>query len=372
MNITHKTPRAVRVASMTMLACALCLECVPVAVAADTTVATQTQLAHTKAVISHEILPAQFNDTIWRKKIAQYAHTNRVEEVSIFSPAMNRKVPFVLIKAHDTNRPTVYVLQGAAGGEQDLNWITKTDMVDFYLKKNVNVVIPMRGAFSYYTDWVSDPASTTAFLHGSQKWETFLTKELPIVVESYLHASDKRSVIGVSMSATSALLFAEHNPGFYHGVGSFSGCAATSDPLSYEFVRLVVNRGGSQPEKMWGMQGSATNEHNDALLHANKLAGSHVYLSSATGVPGRLESVQRYLAEGQNITTALMSAGVAYTEGGVIEAAANMCTHQLHHKLRANNVSVTFNNRNVGVHTWDYWNKDVRDSWPVLARAMRI
>lgn len=266
----------------------------------------------------------------------------------------------------------MYVLQGAAGGEQDLNWVTKTDMIDFYLKKNVNVVIPMRGAFSYYTDWVSDPASTTDFLRGPQKWETFLTKELPPVVEDYLHASNKRSVIGVSMSATSALLFAEHNPGFYHGVGSFSGCASTSDPLSYEFVRLVVNRGGSQPENMWGKQGGTTNKHNDALVHAQKLAGSHVYLSSATGVPGQLESVQRYMREGQDIVTALASAGITRTEGGVIEAAANMCTHQLYHKLRANKVDVTFNNRNVGVHTWDYWNKDIHDSWAVLSRAMGI
>ena len=73
-----------------------------------------------------------------------------------------------------------------------MDWLTATanhdidpkaegmqDMVDFYTSKDVNVVIPQAGAFSYYTDWVSSPNS--GYLKGPQKWETFLTKELSLI-----------------------------------------------------------------------------------------------------------------------------------------------------------------------------------------------
>ena len=47
----------------------------------------------------------------------------------------------------------------------------QTDIVDFYMDKNVNVVIPMAGKFSYYTDWDQDVEA----LGGKQTGETFLT-----------------------------------------------------------------------------------------------------------------------------------------------------------------------------------------------------
>ncbi len=109
-------------------------------------------------------------DPAWRKKLD--ANDNRVTEMWATSPAMdNREVPLVVIKAADANRPVLYLLNGADGGEGNANWIAQTDVINFYKEKNINVVIPMAGKFSYYTDWVSDSAK----LGGKQKWETFLT-----------------------------------------------------------------------------------------------------------------------------------------------------------------------------------------------------
>ena len=109
---------------------------------------------------------------MWREKVAE--HPDRVKEMWAHSPSMDRDVPLFVITAKDNSqpRPTIYLLNGADGGEGKANWVMQTDVVDFYMDKNVNVVIPMAGKFSYYTDWEQDVEA----LGGKQTWETFLTK----------------------------------------------------------------------------------------------------------------------------------------------------------------------------------------------------
>src|SRR5699024_2512584 len=132
------------------------------------------------------------------------------------------------------------------------------NIIEFYQDKGVNVVIPQAGAFSYYTDWVESPENNYLWQENI-KWETFLTKELPQALESAINGNGKRAIAGMSMSATSALVLAEHNPGFYDAVGSFSGCAATSRPFPNLFANLTVNRGGGDTTQMWGPQGGEYN-----------------------------------------------------------------------------------------------------------------
>src|SRR6478752_438184 len=94
----------------------------------------------------------------------------------VYSASMDRDIPLRVITPADTSapRPTLYLLNGAGGGEDSATWQAKTDVVDFFADKNVNVVTPMEGAFSYYTDWEqTDPEL------GNNKWTTFLTQELP-------------------------------------------------------------------------------------------------------------------------------------------------------------------------------------------------
>ncbi|GAA3184792.1 hypothetical protein GCM10020255_080840 [Rhodococcus baikonurensis] len=67
-------------------------------------------------------------------------------------------------------RPTLYLLNGAGGGEDSATWEGRTDVLDFFADKNVNVVTPLEGAFSYYTDWQKDDP-----VLGRNKWQTFLT-----------------------------------------------------------------------------------------------------------------------------------------------------------------------------------------------------
>ena len=298
---------------------------------------------------------------------------NHVKALTATSAAMDgREVPLAVITPDgnfDKKRPTLYLLNGAGGAEQGMDWLTATanhdvdpetegvqDMVDFYTSKDVNVVIPQAGAFSYYTDWVSSPNS--GYLKGPQKWETFLTKELPDALEKHIGGNGKRGIAGMSMSATSSLLLAEHNPGFYNAVGSFSGCAATSRPLPRLYTQLTVNRGGGSADQMWGAMGSEYNVYNDALVNANpnNLGKSETYVSVNSGLGGAND-------------WGVPGSSTLIVEGGVIEAAMNSCTHDLKAKMDSQGMEADWNFRNTGTHSWPGWRDDIFSSWKTFERG---
>src|SRR5699024_7601929 len=225
----------------------------------------------------------------WREQIR--GHDN-VKEVWAGSVSMDRGVPLVWIHPKGLQgdeiyapRPTLYVLNGADGGEGKASWLYQTDIIDFFSDKNVNVVIVQAGEFSYYTDWV-DPNTEL----GKQTWETFLTKELPETLEAKIGGNGKRGIIGMSMSATSVLNFAQHSPDLYDGIGSFSGCAQTSDEVGAQAIKLVLDRKGVTGEQMWGPRPGGTWTHNDPLVNAEKLAGQQMYISNGTGLWGEWDT----------------------------------------------------------------------------------
>ncbi|MEJ4100605.1 alpha/beta hydrolase family protein [Corynebacterium mastitidis] len=313
--------------------------------------------------------PAPEGAPQWRKNVREYGE--RVEEVSAFSPSMNRHVPLALIKADHPDAPTLYLLNGGDGGEGSANWVQQTDVIDFYLSKGINVVIPMSGKFSYYTDWLEDAEA----LGGPQKWETFLTKELPGAVEGYLQANDRRAIAGMSMSGTSSLLLAQHNQGFYDAVGSFSGCAETSSPLGYASIALTLNHSklnGLSFEKMWGERGGELNRYNDALLGADKLAGTQVYVSNGSGTAGENDMPNGPRFENYSDVQTAWAMAQTIGLGGIIEGSTNMCTHNLKAKMDSLNIPADFNFHNTGTHSWGYWQQDLRASWPTIARGLGL
>ncbi|QGU07391.1 Diacylglycerol acyltransferase/mycolyltransferase Ag85A precursor [Corynebacterium occultum] len=302
----------------------------------------------------------------WRR-LARNDDSDRLIELTATSPAMNgRKVPLAVLKAESENAPTIYMLNGADGGEQGgANWIQQTDIIDFYMDKDVNLVIPMAGMFSYYTDWESENAD----LGGVQKWETFLTKELPGPLEDYLGADNRRAIAGMSMTATTSLLFAQHNPGFYDAAGSYSGCAATNDLVGYESIKLTLDRGKATPEQMWGPRGNGTWIYNDALINSEKLRGTELYISNGSGLVGSWDLPSSPRLEGFSEIEKQAALLVTGIEGGAIEGATNWCTHNLKTKLDAQGIPADWNLRSTGTHSWGYWQDDIHESWATFARA---
>ncbi|TQF73646.1 esterase family protein [Rhodococcus spelaei] len=282
--------------------------------------------------------------------------------LSVYSPSMKRTIPVDVLTAAGggAGRPTLYLLNGSGGGEDSANWRQRTDVESFFADKNVNVVIPDAGAFSYYTDWQRvDPVL------GRNEWTTFLTKELPPVVDSALHANGVNAIAGLSMAGTSVLNLAIDAPGLYRAVAAYSGCASTSDPVGQEFVRLVVERGGGDITNMWGPVGGPGWVNNDPYVNAERLRGVTLYLSSGNGLPGPYDTLTDPRINGN--PTMLGDQDVV---GGVIEAATNACTHLMVGRLATLGIPVTVDFPPTGTHSWGYWQDELHRSWPVIAAAL--
>ena len=111
-------------------------------------------------------------------------HVNdRWDKVSVFSPAMNKVVVNDVFKSPKSGSPTFYLLPGIDGGDNldpggnfapgTKSWFGFTDLQGFFGNKNVNVVSPLGGQFSWYTNWVND---------GSKQYQTYMTQELPPLI----------------------------------------------------------------------------------------------------------------------------------------------------------------------------------------------
>lgn len=328
--------------------------------AAQAATVTAAQLAGNTPLATVSIGPNYNVYPKWRNIVASAG--SQVQEAWAHSPSMNRDIPLVIIRPADNSkpRPIVYLLNGGDGGEGSANWIMQTDVINFYRDKNVNVVIPMSGAFSYYSDWVSENPS----LGGKQMWETFLTRELPVPLQQTLGATEQRAILGMSMTATTTLLYAQHYPGFYDMVGSFSGCAQTNTGLGAFAAELTLNRGDANLQQMWGPTNSPTRLYNDALINAEKLRGQRMYISNGTGLAGINDLWTTEWTGGDSSNVA-----IHVVNGGVIEAATATCTHDLKAKLDHAGIGADWNLRTTGTHSWGYWQDDLRGSWPVIATA---
>ena len=284
----------------------------------------------------------------------------------VHSPSMNREIGLQVIRAKDNSvpRPTLYLLNGAGGGEDNATWTAQTDLAEFFADKNVNVVIPVGGKFSYYTDWKNDDP-----VLGRNMWTTFLTKELPPMVNQTLGTNGVNAIAGISMAGGSALALAESAPGLYKSVGSFSGCAETSTPRGREYVKLVVEtRGHGNTDNLWGPAGDPAWAANDPLVNAEKLRGTTLYVSTGSGIPGVHDNPNDpRFKSGDEL--ALVNQVVL---GGLIESAANGCTQNLAVRLKQLNIPATFDFRQTGSHSWGYWQDDLHNAWPTIAGSLGV
>ncbi|MGB6070349.1 MAG: alpha/beta hydrolase-fold protein, partial [Rhodococcus sp. (in: high G+C Gram-positive bacteria)] len=144
--------------------------------------------------------------------------SDTLRTLSVESPAMGAVVDVqVLTPAAKTgSRPTLYMLSGI--GEEDPDnsmWLRKGGAAEFFADKNVNVVLPLAGPGSFYTDWQRDDPKL-----GRYQWETFLTQELPPLIDAAVDGNGRNAIAGLSMGAQSAMMLAARNPDLYSGVAS--------------------------------------------------------------------------------------------------------------------------------------------------------
>ncbi|NLU83554.1 alpha/beta hydrolase family protein [Rhodococcus sp. HNM0569] len=302
-----------------------------------------------------------------KPRTAAKPHIARIEKLTptrtalfIESVAMKQTVQVqVLHPEGSAPRPSLYLLDGVGAGEEsdysESTWTLKTDAVDFFADKDVNVVMPVGGTAGYYTDWLRpDPKL------GHYQWETFLTEELPQIVDDDFHGNGTNAVAGVSMGAMGAANLATRHPSLYVGLTSFSGCLDNSDPTSRDSVRGTVAYKGGDPANMWGVDGDpAWNAHNPTV-NAEALRGKQVYISTGNGAPGPYEA-----ASGGDVLSTV-------AVGGPLEAAANVCTKLFQSRLDELRIPATVVYHPYGTHSWPYWQDEMHRAWPEIAAALKV
>lgn len=282
---------------------------------------------------------------------------DRLLLLQVASPAMRREVPVnVLLPANRTaRRGVLYLLDGNSGQVDSTNWLNAKagNAKEFFADKNVNVVLPIGGTGSLYQDWTEDHPK-----FGRTQWETFLSKELPPLIDARFDTSGLNVIGGISSGAQGAVMLAARNPELHEGAVGYSGCYATEGQGGQILTDLIVMNGFATSDMMWGPQGSDAWRDHDLFRNASRLAGKRIYLSSGNGLPGPHES----LDEPDIANTVVV--------GGLLEAGSNVCTDQLAQALRNAGADVTRSAQSVGVHAWDYWRDELGRSWPTIEAAL--
>jgi S-formylglutathione hydrolase FrmB len=136
-------------------------------------------------------------------------HVNdRWDKVSVFSPSMNKVIVNDVFKAPKSGAPTFYLLPGIDGGDDiagggiapgGKSWFGMTDIQGFFGNKNVNVVSPLGGQFSWYTNWVND---------ASKQYQTYMTQELLPLINKEYKTNGRNAVGGLSSTGGTAVDYA--------------------------------------------------------------------------------------------------------------------------------------------------------------------
>ncbi|MFF3569540.1 alpha/beta hydrolase [Nocardia jiangxiensis] len=297
---------------------------------------------------------------------AYYLRDARHLTLRVHSAAMNQDITVEVQRPRDTSlpRPVLYLLNGAGGGEDAATWQRNTDALPYLADKNANIIEPIGGAWSYYTDWLKDDP-----VLGRNKWKTFFTRELPPLIDASLGTDGVHAIAGLSMAGTSVLALAIAQPGLYRSVASYSGCAQTSDPLGREVVKTAISVwGDGNPTNMWGADSSPLWAVNDPFVHADRLRGINLFLSSGSGIPGPYDTPNSPFL----LHPGPVSLANQLLVGGLLEAGTNACTHNLQNRLNQLGIPVTVDYTATGTHSWGYWQDALKQSWPVLARGLGL
>ncbi|WP_066906812.1 alpha/beta hydrolase [Millisia brevis] len=281
------------------------------------------------------------------------AITDRMSEIDVYSPALGRTVTNTVLRPTGGPAPTYYLLNGVQGGVDGVSWRNSSSYARFFADKQVNVVTPLGGQFSNYTDWDHpDPVI------GQPRWETYLVHELPPVIDAALGTTGRNAIGGVSMSAGPAITLAARFPGRYAAAASYSGCPVASGPLGTAQITAVTVSGGANAFNMWGPPGDPRWAAHDPMVLAGNLAGTAIHLASASGVPGPIDRVPPEF---------LVPVAVG---GGTVEAASDLCTATFAQRLTDLGIAHRYDRYPTGAHTWNLFDRELADSWATIGPAL--
>jgi len=270
-------------------------------------------------------------------------------DITIDSPAMKGRTPVRMLLPKDyfnqpgRTWPTLYLLHGCCEPVDYRSWDAFTDVYSFFHDRNVLVVMPSDGMAGFY----SDPRGS------GPKYETYHITELQQIIERGYRGSNVRAVAGLSVGGFGAFSYAGRHPGMFKAAASYSGLLDTlypGGPAAVEYMRATANESFLS---LWGntiTNRSTWQAHNPANLLSG-LRGTQLYISCGDGRAADLDQTKDFIWQ---------------------ETAALLTTQSFVAKARAAGLSPTVRLYGRGTHTWPYWQREFKNSWPMLASALGV
>lgn len=287
-----------------------------------------------------------------------------------------------VFRAADGNTDrVVYALDGMRAREDLNGWEIETEVARELTRWNINVVMPVGGQSSFYTDWRRPsrflgvpPGSGSAsgsssgsgglqiFSAGPGKsytymWETFLTRELRDALRDRLGFNPHRNgVFGLSMGGSAALTLAAYHPDQFSFAGSFSGYLNISAPGMRDALRVaMIDAGGYNVDAM-ALPLDPKWHRMDPFVFASRLVaqGTRLWVGAASGIP-----------------TAADAPGMGTVFGMALEALARVNTRAFQARMNALGATgITYDFPDVGIHAWNTWEAQVHRMLPDLSASI--
>jgi S-formylglutathione hydrolase FrmB len=253
---------------------------------------------------------------------------NRLREESVQSAALGRTMKYRVLVPDTYDRsqrrfPVLYLLHGLGGDYTD--WTTRSNVAEYSRTLELIIVMPDANN-AWYTN--SDEGA----------YETYILNDLTAdVVKKYRTINSRygRAIAGLSMGGYGALKMALKRPAMFVVAGSFSGAFAATRPGELE--KLIAGSEADRLQRIFGPAESAARKENDlfTLAAALKPAGApYVYVDCGT-------ADNALIAANREVIAAVHKTGAAYE----------------YHEV-------------AGGHSWDYWDRRIREFLPVLMRRL--
>jgi diacylglycerol O-acyltransferase/trehalose O-mycolyltransferase len=286
--------------------------------------------------------------------ISEESIAARTVDLTIDSPALGATVKVRLVlparwSATSSRKwPVLYLLHGA--GADYAAWSSVSDIASLTRDSDVLVVMPEGGRAGFYSDWWNFG------LGGPPRWETFHLTELRQILERGYNAGNQRAIAGFSMGGMGAMSYAARNPGMFAAAASYSGAVHTQSTAPVESTVLIAGIAlwGNNPLALWGdavLQRDIWAAHNPYDL-APLLRGTKLYVSGGNGQPGPLDP--------------------PLTLPDPVEVLVSEMNTAFRRRLQELGIDATINLYGPGTHTGPYYDRALRESFPMLMDALGV
>ncbi|WP_024795932.1 alpha/beta hydrolase [Tomitella biformata] len=292
-----------------------------------------------------------------------WSNPDRIERLNVWSPSMGRNIPvqFQSATGGSGGNPAVYMLDGLRAPDTANGWDIETNAFDQFKNDNVNVVMPIGGAASFYSDWIA-PSNFNG-QDFTYMWETFLSSELPNFLADVKGVNRSgNAVLGISMGGSAALyLAAKHKPQFAFA-GSMSGYLNLSTPGMPTSIRVaMLDAGLFNADSMWGPPWSPMWAQHDPFVFAEELRGLSLFISAASAIPD----------PGPNGDHPTRPVDFWNTGMGMGLEALSLASAKIFQvRLATMNIPATFSFPNYGIHAWNNWENQLWTARPQILQAV--